>query len=311
MIKGRIYSTNGRRSEVMGIKIRLVNMSSNDLSVVADGTGSFTFKNLVPGPYTVRIDGNDSFEDFQENVFIDDPGSSNLSSTLRLRGGSKIASVQIFLKPKQTKEVRAAIAVINAKLASVPNPAVELYEDAQKSINEKNESLAISQLRNALSIHREFSLAWNLLGQLLQKSNDTKGAVDAFRSAVLYDSTSAAANLNLGCALFNEKSYAEAEKYLIASLIINSNAYRGHYYMGLTQLKLGRPDVAEQAFRKAIEVGDEHAGMAHYMLAGIYWSARRYTDAAAELETYLKLEPKAKDADKTREAIAELRRKQK
>jgi len=310
-IQGRIYIEDGRRSEVTGLKIRLINFASNELSVIADGTGSFTFKGLVPGSYTVLIDGGNVFENVQENVVIDDPGSSNLSATLRLRGGAKIASVQIYLKPKQSREMRAALEVINAKLASVPKDAADLYENAQISINEKDESRAITQLRRAVAIHNEFSLAWNLLGQLLQKADDTRGAIEAFRTAVKYDTSSATANFNLGCALFNDKAYSEAEKHLMISLTINPASYRGHYYMGLTQLKLERPDIAEQAFRKAIEVGDDQAGMAHYMLAGIYWSAKRYKEAADELELYLKKEPDAKDITKTRASIAELRSKQK
>lgn len=307
-IQGRIYISNGRRSDITGIRIRLINYASNDLSVIANTTGTFIFRNLLPGSYTVLVEGGEIFENVQESVVIDDPGSSNLSSTIRLRGGSKTASVQIFLKPKAS--IATAAEVINAKLVSVPKPARELYEAAQRSISEKNEVRAISQLREALIIYKEFSLAWNDLGVLLQKNDDPKGAVEAFRSSIRYEPESAAANLNLGCALYNVKAYSEAERYLINALVKNASSYRGHYYMGLTQLKLGRIDIAEQAFRRAIEVGDQQAGMAHYMLGGIYWSVKRYKDAANELEIYLKLEPNAKDADKTRASIVELRSKQ-
>lgn len=307
-VQGRMYISNGRRSEVTGLKIRLFNVSSNDLSVVSDSTGTFTFKNLIPGSYTVQIEGGDDFENVQEHVVIDDPGSSNLSSTIRLRGGAKIANVQVFLKPKPGANPGPSD-VINAKLASLPKAARDLYEAAQASIKEPNDQKAIAQLREAVALHKEFSMAWNDLGLLLQKTGDIKGAVEMFRSAVRYDSGSAAANLNLGCALFNENAYGEAERYLTESLFKNPSSYRGHYYMGLTQVKLRRIDVAEQAFLKAVEVGNQQAAMAHYMLGGIYWSVKRYKDAANELEKYLKLEPNAKDAEKTRASIVELRTK--
>jgi tetratricopeptide (TPR) repeat protein len=258
----------------------------------------------------VQIRGGEFFEDVSERVEIDAPGSSNLSTTVRMLGGGKIVSIPIYLKVKISRETAAALEVLNAKLASVPKQAVELYENAQRSINEKNDSLAITQLRSALSIHSEFSLAWNLLGQLLQKANDTKGAIEAFRLAVKHDASSATAHFNLGSSLFTEKNYPEAEKHLAISLSINPASYRGHYYMGLTQVRLGRNDVAEQAFKKAVEVGGSQAGMAHYMLAGIYWSAKRHKEAASELDLYLKLEPQAKDAEKVRALSAELRNKQ-
>ena len=307
-IHGRLYVANGRRSEITGLRIRLFNLSSNDLSVIADGTGSFTFKNLIPGSYTVQIEGNENFENVQETVVIDDPGGSNLSATVRLRGGAKIASVQIFLRPKPGAAA-GSNSVVNAKLASVPKGGRDLYEAAQVSIKENNDARAVALLREALALHPDFSLAWNSLGLLLQKTGDVKGSVDAFRSAVRYDPESVAANLNLGCALYNDQAYPEAERHLTEALVRNPTLYRGHYYMGLTQLKRQRIDIAEQAFRKATEVGNEQAGMAHYMLGGIYWSVKRYKEAAAELELYLKLEPNAKDAEKTRASIAELRAK--
>jgi Tfp pilus assembly protein PilF len=308
-IQGRIFLSSGRRSDVFGLRIRLLNVASNDLSVIADSSGTFTFKYLLPGSYSVVVDGGDKFESVTESVFIDDPGSSNLSNTIRLRGGAKIANVQIYLKPKMSAEMLAAAEVINAKLAQVPKAARDLFESAQRSAGDNNDTQAIAQLRNAIAIHQNFSMAWNLLGLLLQKSADTPGAIEAFRSAVKFDGESAAANLNLGCALYNSKDYVGAEKHLVASILKNSASYRAHYYMGLTQMKLGRIDVAEQAFRTAIQVGDEQAAMAHYMLGGIYWSVKRYKEAADELERYLKLDPKAKDAEKTRKSIDELRRK--
>jgi tetratricopeptide (TPR) repeat protein len=264
---------------------------------------------LVPGSYTVVVEGGDAFQDVRESVFIDDPGSSNLSNTIRLRGLARTANVQIYLNPKMSRQAVAAAEVINAKLAQAPKAARELYHSAQKAVGENNDVQAIADLRQAVAIHKEFGLAWNFLGLLLQKTSDNAGALEAFRSAVKYDPESATANLNLGAALYNEKAYREAERYLMNAILKNSSLYRAHYYMGLTQMKLDRIDIAEQAFRTAVQVGETEAAMAHYMLGGIYWSVKRYKDAADELERYLKLEPNAKDAAKTRQSIAELRKK--
>jgi hypothetical protein len=116
-IQGRVYVQDGRRADITGIRIRLLNHASNDLTVIADGSGSFQFRNLVSGSYTVRVEGGGRFEDVTESVIIDDPGSSNLSQTVRLRGAAKMASVQIFLKPKSPVPSGGG-QVINAKLAS-------------------------------------------------------------------------------------------------------------------------------------------------------------------------------------------------
>jgi regulator of sirC expression with transglutaminase-like and TPR domain len=49
--------------------------------------------------------------------------------------------------------------------------------------------------------------------------------------------------------------------------------------------------------------------MAHYYLGGIYWGRKDYKRAADELEIYLKMTPKAPDAEKIRGTIKELRGK--
>ena len=67
-IIGRIYIGNGRRSDIVGIKIRLFNVASNELSIIPAATGAFTFKNLLPGSYTVQIDGGEPFEDVNERT---------------------------------------------------------------------------------------------------------------------------------------------------------------------------------------------------------------------------------------------------
>jgi tetratricopeptide (TPR) repeat protein len=232
-----------------------------------------------------------------------------LSETIRLRGGAKIANVQIFLKPKA---VAGGVPpeVLYAKLAGVPKAAVELYESAQKAIFEKDDTKAISQLRAALAIHKEFSLAWNDLGVLLEKAGDVPGAVEAFRAAVKFDPEAFGNLLNLGCILVEAGQYRDAERYLASALFKNGASFRGHFYMGITQLRLGRMDIAEQAFLKAIDIGGPGSARAHYLLAGVYWGAKRYKAAADHLEKYLRLDPEAKDAEKTRQSIAELRKKQ-
>src|SRR5688572_10403968 len=74
-IQGRIYGPNGRRTAIVNIRVRLVSYNTGDLTTYADGNGSFSFKSLTAGSYTIIVDGNEGFEDFHERVIIDDVGS--------------------------------------------------------------------------------------------------------------------------------------------------------------------------------------------------------------------------------------------
>ena len=304
-IRGRVFLPDGRSPE-LPVRIELQSMSNfSTLSVDTDRNGSYSFRGLAPGNYSVVVDAGGMFEPFRDSVTID----TEVQINMRTRPTPMIANVPVHLQSKQSIVRKAA--VINAKLANMPKAATEPYEKAQEAIAAGDFAKAQTELREAIAAYNAFSLAWNDLGVLLEKNGDQKGALEAFRSAVRYDSSSTAAILNLGCSLTDAKEYVEAEKYLAVALSKDGSLYRGHVYLGIVEAKLGRLDIAEQAFLKAIELGGPRSGRAHYLLAGVYWTSADFKRAADHLETYLKLEPNAKDAVKTREAISELRRKQK
>ncbi|MGH9819016.1 MAG: hypothetical protein ACRD43_02505, partial [Pyrinomonadaceae bacterium] len=68
-------------------------------------------------------------------------------------------------------------------------------------------------------------------------------------------------------------------------------------------------DAAISHFKAAIAAkDDESMALAHRYLGGIYMQKKQNAAAAAELEKYLKLVPKAPDADKLRSTIADLKK---
>jgi Tfp pilus assembly protein PilF len=56
--------------------------------------------------------------------------------------------------------------------------------------------------------------------------------------------------------------------------------------------------------------GGENLALAHKYLGGVYMSTHKNKEAADELEKYLKLDPKAADAERIRGTIKDLRSKQ-
>jgi uncharacterized protein HemY len=66
---------------------------------------------------------------------------------------------------------------------------------------------------------------------------------------------------------------------------------------------------AQKELEAAVGSGKDEVSVAHRYLGGIYWGNKEYKRAADEFETYLKLTPKASDAEKLRAAIKDLRSK--
>ncbi len=99
-IQGRIYFPSGRRADAPGLKITLESMGYGNLSVFADSNGTFTFKNLTAGSYTIVIDGSDAYGTVREAVYIDDPGSSNIRGRSVVGNAPRTIIVPIHLLPK-------------------------------------------------------------------------------------------------------------------------------------------------------------------------------------------------------------------
>ena len=93
--------------------------------------------------------------------------------------------------------------------------------------------------------------------------------------------------------LLQKKKFAEAEAQLRDAVKKNDNAFTAHLYFGITLIHFKKYAEAETELRKAIALGGPKASQAHYYLGGVYWQTGNYRQAADELETYLKLEPKA------------------
>src|SRR5918912_1114077 len=104
------------------------------------------------------------------------------------------------------------------------------------------------------------------------RAGQLERAVEELKSAQKFLPEDPQVQLNYGVALLEKKDYAEAER----------------------QAKIGE---AEREFQQSIKLGGDPAGRAHYYLGGIYWSRRDYKKAADELENYLKISPKAPDAE--------------
>jgi tetratricopeptide (TPR) repeat protein len=116
------------------------------------------------------------------------------------------------------------------------------------------------------------------------------------------------AHLDLGIVAFNKKKFEDAESHLRKALELNSPGPSAHYYLGLTLISLKRYSEAVPEFEATIANGGENLALAHKYLGGLYMS-QKPQQAADELEKYLKLEPKAVDAEKIKGTIKELRDK--
>jgi Tfp pilus assembly protein PilF len=313
-INGRIYFPSGQRVD-SSLKIQLESQASGAITIFSDSNGSFSFRGLEPGNYTVVIEGGDVFENVRESVLIEDmrglvPGGRT--------DVPRVFTLPIYLQPKRKVKNSSKPEVVNAELAAAPAPARDLYAKAMESARAGDNNKAIEQLKAAISVFPEFALALNELGVQYLRLGQPSRAVEVLKSAVKASPDSFTPRLNYGFALLNSKQPAEAETQLRAAIKKSDSSAIAHMYLGIALISQrgadnsqmqSRYEEAEKEFARSLNLGKDQVAMSHKYLCGIYWRNRRYHEAADEMEQYVKLTPNAPEAERKRdlETIKQLR----
>jgi tetratricopeptide (TPR) repeat protein len=297
-IQGDILTPNGTRLD----HPVMVWLSTNrgELSTTSNGNGSFVFRQLGGGRFTVRIDAGEQYEQATEVVDITDSGSAGNISRM-----GQIYSVQIHLRPKSGPPITRGVISANEP----PQAALDLYNKALESVKDGHRDKAIEQLKGALAIHPTFVAALNGLGVQYLRVGNYQAALEAFTNGLKITPDSFILHLNAGISLFSLNKPAEAEAQFAAALTKNEASGSAHLYHARSLIALNRLNDAEKDLKRAIEIGGDDVKLAHRYLAGIYVEKGENVEAVKQLELYLKLSPESKETDQIRNLIKELNKK--
>src|SRR4051812_41126840 len=284
-IQGHVISPTGKLPDTR-VRITLDSVNSGQRVTFADDDGSFNFNGLEGGSYSLVIDAGKEFEIARESVFIE--------------AGKPMSNVPVYLRMKPEA---------NPALAGVPKGAVDLYVKALDAVQKKDTDKAITLLGEAITQHPNFGLAHNELGTLYMRAGKLDKALEEYKAAITALPDDASVQLNYGTALTQKKDFSEAEKQLKRALKKLDKSATGHFYLGVSLIGLKKIGEAETEFQQAAKLGGDQMGAAHKYLGGILWQKGDLKRAADELETYLKLSPKAPDAEQIRGTVKQLRSK--
>jgi tetratricopeptide (TPR) repeat protein len=262
---------------------------------MSDDNGAFTLVRLTAGTYDFTVDAGSDFEVANESVEVSTNGQT--------------AYIQIRLKPN-TGAPSHAPGVVNAALANVPKPALDLYERALQSSQAGDHKKAIDQLKKALTLAPEFVPALNELGMQYLGLNDLDKAAGFLQQAVKLAPDTFIPRLNKGLVLLLQKKYQPAESELRLAVSKNDSSPPGHEYLGRALIGLGKLDEAEKELKRALELGGDQAANAHRYLGALYMKRGEDANAIAELQKYLRLQPNVKDAAQINQIIKDLSGKQ-
>jgi tetratricopeptide (TPR) repeat protein len=272
-----------------------------------DPSGRFFFGGLRSGTYNVKIVtvGTNYLEAIQEVRLVSLPTASG-------RLSSDIAYVDVYLKldPRRVNTGSGGAATV-IFVQEVPDEARKLYKQGAERLNDKKDE-GLDSLKRAVEIFPNYYDALDRLGSeyVLRKQYDE--AAKYLIRAIEVNPRSYTSHYALGIASYNLKNLPAAIEALQAATVINPGSINAHLFYGMVLRIDGSFEKAEKALLQAKSLAkNSPVSEIHWQLALLYEKTNRYKEAADELERYLKIEPKAANAEQIKKLIERFRSKAK
>ncbi len=267
---------------------------------ITSGDGRYRFNRIVAGTYYI----------------VAKPNSSEYRTAVRrvelietTRGGTSTSSERVDItleaSPRRLESIGGVVFV-----QDVPAAATTKFERALDLLAKKKTGQAIKELDDALGIFPNYFMAAQQLGLTYLETEDYQKAIPPLVKAIEINAKAAPAYLALGICSLNLGRADLALDALQRARSLDDKSFRVHFYLGLTLLELNRLNESETALKLSYQLGGPHkAASAHLYLASVYTKRGQNRQAIDALEAYLRDSPKAANADRVKEAIANLKTK--
>lgn len=296
---------------VNAIRISLTDESYQPIrTVFTDTSGRFTFNGLNSGRYYLKVEpAGMPFE--EQTVSLD-------LQALRVRAndpnappvGAEPYPVDIVIKRK-VEATGSAERSGTVFAQTVPDAAKAEYEHGLNNIKDNKSDQAIDALKKAVDLFPDYYLALELLGTEYVKRGEFDPAVPLLTHALEINKSAPKSMYALGVAHLKLRRPAEALRWLKGAAEIDSANANVFMYLGLAYGGNGEFNESEAAFKKAYGLGGDQVSEVHLYLASIYDKQQRYSEAARELEIYLKEAKGLKDQTKIKDLISKMKEKAK
>lgn len=202
----------------------------------------------------------------------------------------------------------------------IPPTAKRNYDEGIAFIRQKKEEEAFAKFKAALEVFPDYYAALDRLGsEYSVRGVSDKGVNKEYLQAGLVLLTKASqvnprgysSMYGLGWTEYHLGLTTEAIDHLGKAAAIYGKAPEPYLMLGKAYRRGKMPDKAEEALKRADQLAHGKDPDIHWTLANVYNEQKRYGEAAAQLELYLKNAPKGEDPQKIKDLITRLREKAK
>jgi len=294
-IKGRVVLETGA-AITQAARVTVLTLRGTLANLATDNDGRFEIKGLVPGEYTLEIQGDRLVFDLS-------------SEHVEVRRGSPTV-VTITLKKKSangTTRPPSSSASVGELSNDIPPKARKHFDRASALSKEGKVAEAIDKLRKAIELYPNFMMAHNDLGALLLEQGQVDEAMLEFLRALHIDAKAFNPTLNLGLAYLQQRQFNDAAEVLRKATSLESNSAAARLYWGIALKALNDFSAAERELRAAYNLGGAAYAEALFHLGEVYMNRAERTLALQAFELYLRHLPRAPNAGRARQLVNILR----
>jgi predicted Zn-dependent protease len=203
----------------------------------------------------------------------------------------------------------ATVSVIRLE---VPSKARSEYEKGCDSFRKKKMPDAEKHVRDAIQKYSNYVAAWVMLGQVLEGEQKISEAHEACSHALSIDPNYLPSYLCLAGLLDRDNQWGDLLDLSNRALGLNPVGDRyAYYYRAIAYFHIYKLPEAQKSALEAIGIDREHRqpGL-HFLLAQIYAEQGDLTNAAAQIQQFLKFNNDRQNEQAAREYLAKLESQQ-
>lgn len=307
-IGGHVFDRNRRPVAQLDVQLQ------NDLGQTIQQTrtsnsGRYEFVGLSQGAFLVRVlTHGTNFVSQTERVDIINFGSSTPGSGTAITG-SQYMPLDFTLSTEAGRAERGAPGAVFVQ--PVPDEARRVYEAAAGELDRGKNEVGLAGMKRAVELFPSYFLALERLGIEYVKLEKYEPAQLTLTRAVEVNPRAHQSLYWLGLAQHHLKQPAAAIESLTRALTLVPNSVNTHMWLGIVYRQMSNFELAEKHLKRAKELGNNRVPDAHWQLALLYNTLKRYREAADELELFLKAQPDSRDAESVKKLIKQMRDKAK
>jgi tetratricopeptide (TPR) repeat protein len=254
-------------------------------SILTDFEGHFEVRSLPPSTY---------------EIVVDEPGYEPTQISTQLDGSS--SELVLYLKSSNMPQIPRDSYTISARELKIPGGARREYEKGLGSLAKRDLAGSLSHFTKAAQAFPDYYEAYYHVGVAEMSLGHLNEAMQAFQKAIdLSGGRYAWPEFGIGYLLYLEGKPEEAVTIIRRGLELDESSADGYLILGMTQLRLNRPDEAERNAREAL-LRKPNFAQAYLVLSDACGHRHEYREQLQDLDAYLELEPNGAESEHVRKA---------